>query len=160
MYLMKTKTLLVVFLVTMLVMEEANAWFLRRLVRKICRKVCKRGCKWVYRGRGRKYVCKFACKKVCGKKKRQALEELGHITALPANFDFYDLNDDNFIEIEEFASTLGQEVDEPDLVHGFNDTDINNDGKLSYEEFMGDSSVFFVADPFARIEEDVEVPSQ
>ncbi|XP_064607666.1 EF-hand calcium-binding domain-containing protein 1-like [Liolophura sinensis] len=137
---MNKKALIVLLLVSMLMVAEMDAWFirfrririrLRRILGDACKKTCPRACPKILGE-----ACKFGCGKLCGRKKRMVLDPNVHMTPLPANIDFYDRNENKVIEIEEFAVALAQNVNEPGLQEAFNLTDTNRDYVLSEEEFL------------------------
>ncbi|XP_064610158.1 EF-hand calcium-binding domain-containing protein 1-like [Liolophura sinensis] len=150
-------TLIAVALVSLLLVHETESGWIRfrRIGRAIarawkpacsltCPRICTKG-----------FLCKFGCGALCGKRKRAAFKQGVHVTRLPRNFDFYDLSDDDFVSLQEIATTLGHSVNEVDLIVAFNATDTNQDGKLTEEELLS-SKVFVFAD--GPVEPDTTLP--
>ncbi|XP_064610202.1 uncharacterized protein LOC135474116 [Liolophura sinensis] len=126
----------------LLVHEAESGWFRKvgRAIRRVWTPFCTEECPRLCTGGD---FCEFGCGTICGKRKRAAFINGTHLTRLPRNFDFYDLNDDDFVSRQEIATTLGHSVNEIGLIEAFNTTDIDQDSKLTEEELFSSKTFVF-----------------
>ncbi|XP_064607557.1 EF-hand calcium-binding domain-containing protein 1-like [Liolophura sinensis] len=150
---MRSQSVVAVLLICMLLAADVDGWRVRRTLRRIrrvlkpvCKWACPRVCPLVFKDGIWRHVCGFTCKTVCGRKKRE-LENGTHVTPLPTDFGFYDMDKNGFLTVYEIADALGHLEIEDGLYMAFNSSDTNRDEKLSEDEFLLSTAFVFAEEP-------------
>ncbi|KXJ17202.1 uncharacterized protein LOC110234278 [Exaiptasia diaphana] len=162
---MNLKILILLCLVTILTLPDADAWGvrrrirfrvrLRRVVRVVCSVSCKvKGCKYTWVHHKLRRVCHRTCGRVCRKifGKRDADESLGMIQddiafnkrsfsaeislRQPARLSMYDTDKDGRISRAEFMAIQPRDSDVKSIKKAFDAMDTNGDHYIDCKEFL------------------------
>ncbi|KAK3743940.1 hypothetical protein QZH41_020280 [Actinostola sp. cb2023] len=165
---MNIKILLLLCLITILVLPDAEAWGrrrrrwfrVRRIVRRVCSVSCKMtGCRHVMVHGRLKRICHRTCGKVCHKvfgkkrdedeipdmmfKEQQDEPVFDQITlAMPSRLPEYDTNEDGRISTDEFSAINPQNSDMESTASAFDALDTNGDKYIDCPEFL-DANMHF-----------------
>ncbi|CAH1792514.1 unnamed protein product [Owenia fusiformis] len=130
--------LLALVLISALVLPGTDASWFRRVVAKVKSVFCNTVVSKVCSLNG---VCRWVNRRVCGKRDLDSIQlelrdvdDEEHVCPIPVSFDYFDTNEDDYIDAEEMARGLNMNVEQTKRMV-IDPCDIDGDDKLSEPEF-------------------------